>query len=63
MLSHYMAPLPGNQTRENKKSFRKEHSVFCSIAVVTLDFEKLKIKQDWEEKLLNVVAGPAAKVA
>ena len=31
--------------------------------LVTLDFEKLKIKQDWEEKLLNVVAGPVAKVA
>ncbi|XP_073237948.1 uncharacterized protein [Porites lutea] len=28
-----------------------------------LDFEKLKIKQDWEKKLLNVVAGPGAKVA
>ena len=28
-----------------------------------LDFAKLKIKQDWEKKLLNVVAGPGAKVA
>ena len=28
-----------------------------------LDFERLKIKQDWEKKLLNVVDGPGAKVA
>ena len=28
-----------------------------------LDFEKLKIKQDWEKKLLDVVEGPGAKVA
>ena len=45
--------------KSDKRKLEKFHSgkstPYFVQYLVTLGFEKLKIKQDWEEKLLNVV--------